>query len=114
MAQPVSPPVLAYKVYPDGREELIRGVEFKGLNARALKDILVAGDDANVFEYMDNGAPLAVLGAGSFTIEASVVAPSVLIDDLELRPVEEEQPKLPVVPPPQLIKTEPIAPEPVK
>jgi TldD protein len=119
MVQPVSPPVLAYKVYPDGREELIRGVGFKGLNARSLKDILAAGDDANVFEYMDNGAPLAVLGAGSFTIEACVVAPSVLIDDLELHRVEEELPKLPVVPAPQLIKpepvkAEPIGPEPVK
>ncbi|MGO9893547.1 MAG: metallopeptidase TldD-related protein [Bryobacteraceae bacterium] len=108
MAQPVSAPVLTYKVYPDGREELIRGVEFKGLNARSLKDILAAGDDANVFEYMDNGGPLAVLGAGSFTIEACVVAPSVLIDDLELRPVEEELPKLPVVPAPELITPEPV------
>ncbi len=108
MAQPVSAPVLAYKVYPDGREELIRGVEFKGLNARSLKDILAAGDDANVFEYMDNGGPLAVLGAGSFNIEACVVAPSVLVDDLELRPVEEELPKLPVVPAPELIAAEPV------
>jgi hypothetical protein len=114
MAQPVSAPVLAYKVYPDGREELIRGVEFKGLNARSLKDILAAGDDANVFEYMDNGGPLAVLGAGSFTIEACVVAPSVLVDDLELRPVEEELPKLPVVPAPESIEAGPVAPEPVK
>ncbi|MGP8244867.1 MAG: metallopeptidase TldD-related protein [Bryobacteraceae bacterium] len=108
MAQPVSLPVLTYKVYPDGREELIRGVEFKGLNARSLKDILAAGDDANVFEYMDNGAPLAVLGAGSFTIEACVVAPSVLIDDLELAPVEEELPKPPVVPAPPLIQAGPV------
>lgn len=114
LVQPVSTPVLAYKVYPDGREELIRGVEFKGFNARSLKDIVAAGDDANVFEYMDNGAPLAVLGAGSFTIEACVVAPSVLIDDLELRPIEEELPKPPVVPAPALIKPEPISPEPVK
>jgi hypothetical protein len=29
-----------------------------------------------------------------------VVAPSVLIDDLELHPIQEELPKLPVVPPP--------------
>ena len=68
----------------------MRGVRFHGLNARSLKDILAAGDDGNVFDFMDNGAPLAVMGAGSFTIEACVVAPSMLIDDLELHPVEEE------------------------
>ena len=43
-------------------------------------------------------------GGGSYTAEVSVVAPSVLIDDLELRPVEEEMPKLPVVPAPDLVK----------
>ena len=31
MAQPVSAPVLAYKVYPDGREELIRGLRVQGI-----------------------------------------------------------------------------------
>ena len=33
-----------------------------------------------------------------------MVAPSILIDDLELHPVEEEQPKLPVVPAPDVTK----------
>jgi hypothetical protein len=31
-----------------------------------------------------------------------VVAPSILIDDLELYAPEEEQPKLPIVPPPEI------------
>jgi hypothetical protein len=30
------------------------------------------------------------------------VAPSLLIDDLDLHPIEEEQPKLPVVSPPDM------------
>src|SRR5262249_29778275 len=33
-SRPVSIPILAYKVYPDGREELIRGLRFRGFNAR--------------------------------------------------------------------------------
>ena len=45
-----------------------------------------------------------MLGAGGYTTEVSVVAPSLLIDDLELHAVEEEMPKLPVVPAPDLIK----------
>jgi TldD protein len=101
-AHPVSSPVLVYKVYPDGREELVRGLRFRGLNVRSLKDILVAGDDNTVFDYLDNGVPLALVGAGSYTTESCVVAPSIIIDDLELHPVEEELPKLPVAPPPEM------------
>jgi hypothetical protein len=103
-SRPVSPPILAYRVYPDGHEELVRGLRFAGFNGKSLKDIIAVGDDNVTFEYMENGVPLAILGGGSYTAEVSVVAPSVLIDDLELRPVEEEMPKLPVVPAPDLVK----------
>jgi hypothetical protein len=103
-SRPVSPPILAYKVYPDGREELVRGLRFRGFNGRSLKDIVAVGDDNVMLEYMENGAPFAILIAGGYTAEASVVAPSLLVDDLELHPVEEEMPKLPVVPAPELVK----------
>ncbi|MFB3825847.1 MAG: metallopeptidase TldD-related protein [Bryobacteraceae bacterium] len=99
-ARPVSMPVLVYKVYPDGREELVRGLRFRGLNARSFKDVLAAADDENLFEFLNNTAPFALMGAGGYVAETCVVAPSVLIDDLELHPAEEELPKLPVVPPP--------------
>lgn len=103
-ARPVSAPVLVYKVFPDGREELVRGLRFRGFNARSLKDILAAGDDANVFEFMDNSAPFALIGGSSFTTETCVVAPSIVIDDLELHPVEDQLPKLPVVPAPGITR----------
>jgi TldD protein len=96
----VSQPVLAYRIYPDGREELIRGVRFGGLNARSMKDIVAAGDDDTVFEFLDNSAPFALMGAGGYASEACVVAPSILIDDLELHKIDEELPKLPIVPAP--------------
>ena len=80
----------------------MRGVRFRGLNVRSLKDILAAGDDSAVFEFMDNTAPFALIGGAGFTAEAAVIAPSILIDDLELHPLEEELPKLPVVPPPDM------------
>ena len=49
---------------------------------------------------MESTAPFALIGGSGFTSEAAVVAPSILIDDLELHPVEDEQPKLPMVPAP--------------
>ncbi len=99
-SRPVSMPLYTYRLYPDGREELVRGERFKGVNARSLKDILAAGDDSVTFNYLDNGAPFALLGFGSGAAEVTVVAPSVLIDDLEMSKIDDEMPKLPIVPAP--------------
>jgi TldD protein len=102
--RPVSAPILVYKVFPDGREELVRGLRFRGLTARSLKDIVAAGNDSTLFEFMDNAAPFALIGGAEYTTEACVVAPSLLVDDLELHPVEQEQPRLPVAPPPEFTR----------
>ena len=101
-ARAVSMPLYVYKLYTDGREEMIRGVKLRGVNARSLKDILAAGDDEVTLNYLENGAPFAQVGGGGYTAEVSVVAPSVLIDDLELTKMEDELPKLPVAPSPML------------
>ncbi len=97
-------PLLVYRVYLDGHEELVRGLKFRGLNVRTFKDVLAAGNDSNVFDYMENGAPFALMGIGSEFADVSVVAPSILVDDLEMLKIEEELPKLPVVPPPTLTR----------
>jgi hypothetical protein len=99
----VSMPLYVYRLYPDGREELVRGERFKGINARSLKDILAAGDDKVTFNYLDNGAPFALLGYGSGAAEVTVVGQSLLIDDLEMSKIDDEMPKLPIVPAPSLL-----------
>ncbi|HWR51279.1 MAG TPA: metallopeptidase TldD-related protein [Bryobacteraceae bacterium] len=98
----VSLPVLVYRAYPDGREELVRGLKFRSLNARSLKDIAAASDESFVFDFLDHDAPFAVMGGASFVSETSVVAPSVLIDDVELEPLPTDYPRPPIVPAPQL------------
>jgi predicted Zn-dependent protease len=50
-ARPISLPLRVYRVYVDGHEEMIRGVRFRSLNVRSLKDVVAAGDDSNVFSY---------------------------------------------------------------
>jgi len=100
--RPVSLPLLVYRVYPDGREELVRSLRFRGVSTRSLKDIVAASDENYVFDFIDSNAPFALMGAGSFTTSASVIAPSLLFDELELEPVQEETPKLPIVAPPTL------------
>jgi predicted Zn-dependent protease len=100
-----SQPLYVYKLFTDGHEEMIRGVRLRGTNARSLKDILAAGDDSSTLDYVENGAPFALLGYGSNSAAVSVTAPSVLIDDLELVKVDDELPKLPVVPSPALAQS---------
>lgn len=85
----LAPPLFIYRVYTDGHEEMIRGVRLRGVDARSLKDILLAGDDSTTLNYIEGGSA-----------DVSVVAPSVLIDDLELEKDNETLPKLPIAPSP--------------
>lgn len=100
--RPVSQPLLAYRVYADGREELVRGLWLKGVQVRTLRDIVAAGGEPAVFEYQENGAPFALTGAGNFVAESSVIAPGLLFEELQLERAEEDLPTLPIVPAPSL------------
>ncbi len=98
--RPVSPPVLMYRVYPDGREELVRGLRFRGVSTRSLRDILAASQETALFEFVNNVAPLAALGAGGYLAPTSVVAPAILFDEIEFELPQDQLPKPPIVPPP--------------
>jgi hypothetical protein len=98
----VTAPLLAYKVYPDGHEELVRDMIFHGVSTRSFKDIVAASDEQYVFDLIDSDAAFARMGAGSFITTASVIAPAVLFEEMELAPLQEETPKPPIVPPPPL------------
>lgn len=102
-ARPVSPPLLIYKVYPDGREELVRGLRFRGLTTRTLRDILGASSETELFDFVNVAAPLAILGAGGYLAPASVISPGLLFDELELEPPQDQLPKQPTVPPPNAV-----------
>lgn len=79
-------PQEAYRLYPDGREEPVRGLSFVGVDRRVLRDIAMAGDTGAPVGVMD-GAP----GPGRFSVgsvgglPASWAAPAVVITELELR-----------------------------
>ena len=100
--RPVSLPLLVYRVYPDGKEELVRGLRFRGLSTRSLRDIIAASNETYVFDFIDSNAPFALMGAGNYTTSASVIAPAVLFDELEFEPIQEDVLKPPIVPPPPL------------
>lgn len=75
-------PLEVYRVWVnDGREEPLRGVEFEGVTVRALKDVLETGNDYFVYNFL--------LGHNE-ELPASIVSPSVLIEEMELRKTEAE------------------------
>jgi TldD protein len=99
-ARPAAPPTMIYRIYPDGREELVRGIRFRGLSTRSLRDIMAASTETAMFDFINNGAPLAFMGAGGLVAPASVIAPGLLFEELELeRPTEQLQKPI-IVPPP--------------
>lgn len=101
-SRPVTPPVLAYRVYPDGREELVRGLRFRSLNSRALRDILAASQETWAFDFVNNAAPFAYPGAGGYLAPSTVVSPALLFDEVELERGQEELARPPLVPPPPI------------
>jgi TldD protein len=98
--RPVSPPILMYRVYPDGREELVRGMRFRGLSTRSLRDILAASAETAVFDFINNGAPLARSGVGGYVALTSVISPGLLFDEIEVDQLQNPLQKPALVPPP--------------
>jgi TldD protein len=102
-------PLLYYRVYvADGREELVRGGHIEGLTLRSLRNILAVGDDLAVYNYMQNpaggfaGTALGSFGSAQGGIPSSVVAPSLLLEEVEIRGFHGEPRRLPLVPAPSL------------
>jgi TldD protein len=102
-------PLLVYKVYPeDGREEIIRGARIIGVNTRSLRNLAGIGSDDFVYNYMQSqitgfsGTALGAFGAAQGGLPASVVAPSLLFEELEVRGARGEPKRLPLLPAPPL------------
>ena len=80
-------PLAMYKVFPDGREELVRGAEFAEISPKAFKRILAAGDKLHV----NNKAGMQ---------GKTVAAPALLFEELDLAEIDRDFDKPPVLPSP--------------
>jgi predicted Zn-dependent protease len=102
-------PLLVYRVYvADGREEPVRGGIIEGLTLRTLRNMLAIGNDLVVYTYMQNpvgglaGTALGSFGSAQDGIPTTVIAPSLLLEDVEVRGFHGEPRRLPLVPAPPL------------
>jgi TldD protein len=89
-----------YKVFPDGREELVRGCDVAGLTTQSFKDILAVGDRKFAYNCFAVPVTLSFFSGGSQFLPASVIIPSMLFEDVEIRPLEEDFTKPPILPHP--------------
>jgi hypothetical protein len=85
-------PVMAYRIYPDGREELVRGVDIVGTPLTALGSILSAARPMETFNGM--------CGAESGWVPVSATAPSLLLRSLEVERSFNPSDRGPVLDPP--------------
>jgi TldD protein len=104
-------PLAMYRVYvADGHEEIVRGGHIEGLQLRSLRNIPAFGDDETVFPYMQNpqggfaGTALGAFGSAQGGIPSTVVAPSLVLDEVEVRGFHGEPRRLPLVDAPPLTK----------
>jgi TldD protein len=102
-------PLVVYKVYAkDGREELVRGARISGFGPRTLRNIAGIGNDDFVYNYMQSsraglsGTALGAFGTAQDGMPATVIAPSLLFEEIEVRGARGEPKRLPILPEPPM------------
>jgi len=102
-------PLLVYRVYPaDGHEEIIRGARITGLNTRVLRNVTSIGNDPFVYNFMQTqvagfaGTALGAFGSAQNGLPTSVVAPSLLFEELDVRGARGEPTRPPLLPAPTM------------
>lgn len=92
-------PVMAYRIFPDGKKELVRGIDISGTPLVALQSIRAASRDVQTF----NG----VCGAESGWVPVSASAPSLLLERLEIEKGFIPPDRPPLLGPPSIRKEAP-------
>ena len=91
-------PVLVYKVYPDGKKEVVRGANLIGTPLTTFSRVEQGADDYAVFNGMCN--------AESGWVPVSTVAPSLLLSQIEVQKSETSRDTPPILPSPVRPPTE--------
>jgi hypothetical protein len=90
----------AYRIYPNGREELMRGCDVAGMTVQSFKEILAVGDRKTAYNCYALPVTAAFFSGGSQFLPASVILPALLFEDIEIRPIEDDFTKPPILPHP--------------
>ena len=105
------PATLAYKLYPNGKEELVRGVQLAEVPIKAWKDVLAVGNEPTVYNFLaadvsqlqlrlTGGTDDGFVPSGG--IESSIITPDLLLRDLDVDASTTGLRPSPIVPKPSL------------
>ena len=83
-------PTVVYRIYPDGHEQLVRGLDLIGTPLIAFSKISATDNEPQIF----NG----LCGAESGWVPVSAVAPGMLVDQIEVQRKEKSRDRLPILP----------------
>ncbi|MDC1068156.1 metallopeptidase TldD-related protein [Candidatus Kapabacteria bacterium] len=90
-------PCEVYKVYPDGKEVLTRGLNGKGFTARSFKDIINVGEKSFAYNLLANAVISPFVSGGSQYLPASIIGKNLLFEDGEFAVPTEDFDKIPVL-----------------
>jgi len=85
-------PLLVYRIYPDGHEEVVRGVDLIGTPLTTFSKITAAGRSVAVF----NG----YCGAESGSVPVSASSPAIFVSQIEVQKKAKSQDRTPILPAP--------------
>jgi hypothetical protein len=87
------PSVVAYRVYPGGKQELVRGVQLADVPIRAWKDVLAVSKDTTVYNFLSSDQHQLALRLTGGTdegfvpsggIESSIITPDLLLKEIDI------------------------------
>jgi TldD protein len=103
------PTVLAYRVYPNGKEELVRGAQLAEVPIRAWKDVLGVGKDTMTYNFLaanESQLQLRLTGGTddgfvpSGGIESAIVTPDLLLKEIDVLSTSAGERPAPILPKP--------------
>ncbi|MFN7542600.1 MAG: hypothetical protein ACK5TN_07390, partial [Acidobacteriota bacterium] len=100
---PIAPIIEAIRVFPDGREELIRNLEISGFTTAAFRDLAGISTEKATLAIPFRNPRISPLTGGPILFSRVLIGmemPALLLEDVTLRIPAGETPKLPIVPHP--------------
>ena len=81
---------------------LSMGASRSTVSARTLRDIVGASSEVAKFDFVNNNAPFALMGWAGYLAPATIVAPGVLFEEMEIERIQDQTVKPPVTAAPAL------------
>jgi len=103
------PAVLAYRVYPNGKEELVRGVQLAEIPMQTWEDVLGVSKETTTYNFLAAAESQLQLRLGGGTdegfvpsggIESGIITPDLLFKRLDVQGVSSGSRPAPILPKP--------------